>query len=80
MFCPEDGLLDLSALISKSKLFIGIDSGSMHLAAGLGIKCIALYGNTDPKQIGPRPLINHIIIKKKSAKKITAEDILKNIK
>ena len=80
MFCPEDGLLDLSALISKAKLFIGIDSGSMHLAAGLGIKCIALYGNTDPKQIGPRPLINHIIIKRNSAKNITVEDILKNIK
>ena len=79
-FCPENGLVDLSALISKAKLFIGIDSGTMHLAASLGIKCIALYGNTDPSQIGPRPLQNHIIIKKNSAKDIIASDILENIK
>ena len=79
-FCPENGLIDLSALISKAKLFIGIDSGTMHLAASLGIKCIALYGNTDPSQIGPRPLQNHIIIKKNSAKDIIASDILENIK
>ncbi len=79
-FCPENGLIDLSALISKAKLFIGIDSGTMHLAASLGIKCIALYGRTDPNQIGPRPLQNHIIIKKNSAKDIIASDILENIK
>lgn len=80
LFCPENGLIELSALISKAKLFIGIDSGTMHLSASLGIKCIALYGNTDPNQIGPRPLQNHIIIKKNSAKDILASDILENIK
>lgn len=80
LFCPEGGLLELSALISKAKLFIGIDSGTMHLSASLGVKCIALYGNTDPSQIGPRPLQNHIIIKKNSAKDIIASDILENIK
>ncbi len=80
LFCPENGLVELAALISKAKMFIGIDSGTMHLAASLGIKCIALYGNTDPSQIGPRPLQNHIIIKKNSAKDIIATDILENIK
>lgn len=80
LFVPENGLVELSALISKAKLFIGIDSGVMHLAASLGIKCIALYGNTDPGQIGPRPLKNHIIIKKNSAKDIIANDILESIK
>ena len=80
LFCPENGLVELAALISKAKMFIGIDSGTMHLAASLGIKCIALYGNTDPSQIGPRPLQNHIIIKKNSAQDIIATDILENIK
>lgn len=80
LFCPENGLIELSALISKAKMFIGIDSGTMHLAASLGVKCIALYGKTDPNQIGPRPLQNHIIIKKNSAKDIIASDILENIK
>ena len=80
LFCPENGLVELSALISKANLFIGIDSGTMHLAASLGVKCLALYGHTDPNQIGPRPLQNHIIIKKNSAKDIIASDILENIK
>jgi len=80
LFCPENGLVELAAIISKAKMFIGIDSGTMHLAASLGIKCIALYGNTDPSQIGPRPLKDHIIIKKNSAKDIIATDILENIK
>ena len=79
LFCPENGLTELAALISKAKLFIGIDSGTMHLAASLGIKCVALFGNTDPTQIGPRPLKNHVIIKKNSVKDIKAEDIVKNV-
>ena len=76
LFCPENGLVELAALISKAKLFIGIDSGTMHLAASLGIKCVALFGNTDPTQIGPRPLKDHIIIKKNNVKDIKPQDIL----
>lgn len=79
LFCPEGGLTELAALIHKAKLFLGIDSGTMHLAASLGIKCVALFGNTDPNQIGPRPLKDHIIIKKNSVKDITAEEIVKAI-
>lgn len=79
LFCPENGLVELAALISKANLFVGIDSGTMHLAASLGIKCIALFGNTDPTQIGPRPLKDHIIIKKNSVKDIKAQDILECI-
>ncbi len=77
LFCPDGGLTELAALIKKAKLFIGIDSGTMHLAASLGVKCVALFGNTDPNQIGPRPLKDHIIIKKNSVKEITAEEIIK---
>jgi ADP-heptose:LPS heptosyltransferase len=79
LFCPMGGLIELAGLMKKAALFVGIDSGSMHLAASLGIKCIALYGNTDPKQIGPQPLEKHIIIKRSSAKEITAEDILQEL-
>ena len=76
LFCPESGLTELAALIKRAKLFLGIDSGAMHLAASLGIKCVALFGNTDPNQIGPRPLKDHIIIKKNSVKDISAEEIV----
>ncbi len=80
MFCPDGGLTELAAMIKRAKLFLGIDSGTMHLAASLGVKCVALFGNTDPNQIGPRPLKDHIIIKKNSVKDITAEEILDNVR
>lgn len=79
LFCPEGGLIELAGLLKNASLFIGIDSGVMHLAASLGIKCVALYGNTDPLQIGPQPLEKHIIVKKDSAKQITSDDILNKI-
>lgn len=77
VFCPEGGLTELAAMIKRAKLFVGIDSGTMHLAASLGVKCVALFGHTDPNQIGPRPLKDHIIIKKNNVKEITAEEIIK---
>jgi len=36
VFVGSEGLLRLAALISKAKLFIGVDSGAMHLAASSG--------------------------------------------
>ncbi|MFA7074244.1 MAG: glycosyltransferase family 9 protein [Endomicrobiaceae bacterium] len=80
IFCPDGGLLELASLLSKAEYFIGIDSGTMHLAASLGIRCIALYGKTDPGQIGPQPAGKHAIIKRNSAKDITSEEIIDTFK
>lgn len=75
IFC--NGLLNLVSLLTSSKLFIGIDSGIMHLAASLGIKCVGIFGKTDPAQIGPQPLENHVIIKNENIKNITSDEIVK---
>jgi heptosyltransferase-2 len=40
-------LPQLGALLGKSKLFIGHDSGISHLAAAAGAPCILLFGPTD---------------------------------
>ncbi|MDD5021392.1 MAG: glycosyltransferase family 9 protein, partial [Endomicrobiaceae bacterium] len=80
IYLPENGLADMAGFIKKANFFIGIDSGLMHLSASLGIRCIALYGNTDPSQIGPQPLNKHIIIKKSSAKDIDSNDIIEQIR
>lgn len=45
------GTLDLNqslALLSMASLFIGIDSGMMHLAGAVGTACVGIYGPTDP--------------------------------
>ena len=79
VFAPDAGLLKLAALMSKAKLFAGIDSGAMHLAASMGTKVVALFGETDPSQVGPMPLENNIVIKKDNMQEITVEEVWQNL-
>jgi heptosyltransferase-1 len=46
-------LSELMALARRGRLFIGGDTGPMHLAALLGVKTVALFGPTDPARNGP---------------------------
>lgn len=46
-------LKQLAFIIRKSRLFIGGDTGPMHLAVAVGKKVIALFGPTDPQRNGP---------------------------
>lgn len=39
----------MAALVEKSDLFIGINSGPMHIAAAVGAPTIGLFGDTDPR-------------------------------
>jgi heptosyltransferase-1 len=41
------------ALARRARLFVGGDTGPMHLAALLGVKTVALFGPTDPARNGP---------------------------
>jgi len=42
-------VLQLAALLARARLFIGNDSGPMHLAAAAGTRVIALFGPTEPE-------------------------------
>jgi heptosyltransferase I len=44
---------ELIALTRRARLFIGGDTGPLHLAAALGIPVVAIYGPTDPARTGP---------------------------
>jgi len=46
-------LTELIALTRRAHLFIGGDTGPMHLAATLGIPVVAIFGPTDPARNGP---------------------------
>ena len=46
-------LLQLMAVFSRCRLFIGCDTGPMHLASALGLPVIALFGPADPLRTGP---------------------------
>jgi heptosyltransferase-1 len=44
---------ELIALTRRAKLFIGGDTGPLHLAAALRIPVVAIFGPTDPARNGP---------------------------
>jgi ADP-heptose:LPS heptosyltransferase len=48
------GLASLCSVIKKASLFIGIDSGVMHIASALDIPVVGLFGPTDPYYVGPQ--------------------------
>ncbi len=56
-------LSQLPALLRRMHLLIGNDSAPIHLAAGVGIPVLALFGPTHPKATGPYPLENQMIVR-----------------
>jgi len=46
---PSFKLMELAALLQRCRLFIGGDSGPMHLAAAMGAPVVGIFGPTDPE-------------------------------
>src|ERR1700730_6337931 len=44
---------DLAAHFSACSIFIGNDSGALHVAAAAGLPVIGIFGSTDPEGTGP---------------------------
>lgn len=49
----ETTLTQLASILHSCNVFIGNDSGPMHLAAAVGTQTIGLYGPGDPTRFGP---------------------------
>lgn len=49
----KTAIADLPALLSQCHLFIGNDSGAMHVAAAVGLPVVAVFGPTDPHGTAP---------------------------
>ena len=50
---PELDLAALAGVVAHLDLLVTNDSGPMHLAAALGVPCVALFGPTDPRRTAP---------------------------
>ncbi len=61
ILAPPTTLPELGVLIARSRLFIGNDTGPMHLAAGLGIPTLAVFGATDPVRNGPYGDLHRVV-------------------
>jgi len=49
----KSSITELIALTRRARLFIGGDTGPMHLAAALNVPVVGIFGPTDPARNGP---------------------------
>jgi heptosyltransferase-2 len=49
----KTSIADLPGLLSECHLFLGNDSGAMHVAAAVGLPVVAIFGPTDPEGTAP---------------------------
>ena len=59
--CGKTTTGQLAVLLKLSELFIGVDSGPMHVAAAVGTTVVALFGPTLPEHTAPHG-DQHIVI------------------
>ena len=50
---PATSVREMMALIRRGSCFVGGDSGPLHLAAAMGVRCLAIMGPTEPVRNGP---------------------------
>ncbi len=60
MMAGKTPIGDLPGLFSACGLFIGNDSGAMHVAAAVGLPLVAIFGPTDPH--GTRPATDRLAL------------------
>jgi lipopolysaccharide heptosyltransferase I len=62
ILAPPIRLRPLASLLRRCALFVGADTGPMHLAWGVGCPVVALFGPTDPRlnsPLGP----DHVVLR-----------------
>lgn len=57
-------LAEAAALMSRCSLVVSNDSGLMHLAGGLGVPLIAVFGSTNPRTTSPLGARSHVLYRK----------------
>ncbi len=57
---PQTDLRQLAALVGQAALFVGNDTGPLHLAVALNVATVAIFGASDPLRNGPYGPIHRI--------------------
>lgn len=56
-------LAESAALLEQSSIYVGVDSGPMHIASFVKTPAVALFGPTDPAKVGPYG-DGHVIVRR----------------
>jgi ADP-heptose:LPS heptosyltransferase len=54
-------LVELCDLLKHASLFVGVDSGIMHLASSFDIPVVGIFGPTDPSYVGPQNVRSRVV-------------------
>ncbi|MBI3146961.1 MAG: putative lipopolysaccharide heptosyltransferase III [Betaproteobacteria bacterium] len=55
-------LLELAALTQRARLFVGVDSAPMHIAAAMGTPTVALFGPSGEREWGPWQVPSRVLV------------------
>ena len=50
---PDTSLPVLASILKRSRMYIGSDTGPMHIAVAVGTPCVAMFGTTRAEYCGP---------------------------
>jgi heptosyltransferase-3 len=54
-------LPQLAALTARARLFVGVDSAPMHIAAAMGTPTVVLFGPSDEHEWGPWQVAHRVV-------------------
>jgi len=75
--CGKLSPRESAAAMRDAAVFIGHDSGPLHLAAATGVRCVGLYGGLNlPKRWHPRGHHHRIIHRMNGLRAITIEEVI----
>jgi hypothetical protein len=75
--CGKLSPRESAAAMEKATLFIGHDSGPLHLASSMGVSTIGLFGNNNPRgKWHPYSKFSKIIHNMDGILKITVQEVL----
>jgi heptosyltransferase-3 len=55
-------LREMGALAARARLFVGVDSAPMHIAAAMGTPVVALFGPSGDKEWGPWKVPHRVVV------------------
>lgn len=63
-FAASDDLVDTCVILKEASLFLGNDSGPLHLASALGTRVVGLFGPASPELTAPRNAAGTFLFRK----------------